>query len=252
MVRFENVYKRYNGRYAARDLFFSVPRDHCLVLLGPSGSGKSTLLRLVAGLEKPDRGQIWIDRQLASTPGWMMKPFERSIGMVFQDLALWPHMSVEEHLTFVISTTEPSKAKRREMIRSMLDRVGLAVDLSAFPHQLSGGEKQRLALARALIGEPSILLMDEPLSSLDTLLKQTILGEIQSIIRSSGVTTIYVTHDLHEGLFVADLLAVMDSGRMRSMESVDSDRLKRMKDKKMSSDVTSPTQASGGIGRGDR
>jgi iron(III) transport system ATP-binding protein len=231
MIRFENVFKKYEEKWAVLDLTFDVPPGRCLVLYGPSGCGKSTALRLTAGFEKPDRGRIWINQRLAGSPGKMIPPHARGIGMVFQDLALWPHMTIEEHLRFVLPEVRRAKQKYRDEIQATLDRVGLPVDPGKYPHQLSGGEKQRLALARALIAKPRILLMDEPLCSLDTDLKRKLLREIRQIIKSAGATTIYVTHDLQEALFVGNRICAMDAGLIRSIQDVDAYGLNRIRNK---------------------
>lgn len=231
MIRFESISKKFQKRWALAEVSFEVAAGRCLVLYGPSGCGKTTALRLVAGLEKPDQGRVWINQRLVSSTRRMLPPHERGIGMVFQDLALWPHMSVEDHLMFALCASPRGNAKQREAIRATLDQVGLAVDPTQFPHQLSGGEKQRLALARALIRKPAILLMDEPLCSLDTELKRRLLREIRRIIKESGATTIYVTHDLQEAMFVGDLLALMESGKIRDLQPVPAYGLNRIKEK---------------------
>lgn len=223
----------FKSKWALKDISFNLPKGRCLVLYGPSGCGKTTMLRLTAGFEKPDEGKIWINSRLVSAAQRLVRPYDRNVGMVFQDLALWPHMTVEEQLTFVLSARVRSKAEQETATRAALDQVGLNVGPDKYPHQLSGGEKQRLALARALIGKPEILLMDEPLSNLDSILKKKILQEIKKIIQTAGTTTIYVTHDLQEALFMADLLAVMDNGKIRSLDTVDAYGVNRIKKNEM-------------------
>lgn len=231
MIRFEQVFKKYEDKWAVADLSFDLPTGRCLVLYGPSGCGKSTALRLAAGFEKPDQGLVWIDQSPVSSTRRMVPPHERGIGMVFQDLALWPHMTVAEHLSFVLPESRRSKTRQREAVDEALDRVGLGVHRRKYPHQLSGGEKQRLAMARALIPKPEILLMDEPLCSLDTGLKRKLLLEIRQIIKKAEATTIYVTHDLQEALFVGDYIATMDDGTIRSIQRADAYGLNLMKHK---------------------
>jgi ABC-type Fe3+/spermidine/putrescine transport system ATPase subunit len=233
MIRFEKVSKQFDRQWAVRELSFELPAGRCLVLVGASGCGKTTLLRLAAGFEAPDRGSIWIQDRKVSTPRHQVPPHGRSIGMVFQDLALWPHMTVEQHLSFVVSASIRVRDKQEAAIHGALAQVGLEVAGGKYPHQLSGGEKQRLALARALICRPDILLMDEPLSNLDTMLKSKVLKEIRSIIQTAGVTTIYVTHDMQEAVFIADLLAVMDNHRFQSLEPIDTHRINRIGEKSM-------------------
>jgi iron(III) transport system ATP-binding protein len=174
------------------------------VLFGPSGCGKTTVLRLFAGLEIPEHGSIRIDGQLVASAGKnFVPPEKRDLGMVFQDLALWPHMTVQENLAFGLNARGVPKREAKVRVRDMLRRVGLEHRIDAKPHQLSGGEQQRVALARALVSRPSILLMDEPLSSLDDERKRRIASDLLGLQGQSGFTLIYVTHDRGE----ADMLA---------------------------------------------
>jgi ABC-type Fe3+/spermidine/putrescine transport system ATPase subunit len=213
-IVFEHVGKRLGPQFALADLCLEVPRGGTLALFGPSGCGKTTTLRLIAGFEQPDSGAIRIDGKTVGTARRQTPPHRRGIGMVFQDLALWPHMNVRRHLAFVLESRKMNKADQKRRIVQSLDRVALAAKAQAYPHQLSGGEQQRLALACALAVEPSVLLMDEPLASLDANLRSTLLHEIRSLIKSSQMTSVYVTHDWHEALFLADRIAMMQHGRI--------------------------------------
>lgn len=187
------------------------------VLMGPSGSGKTTLLRLIAGLERPDDGEIQIGGRLASTPRYLLPPYRRRVGMVFQDLALWPHMTIAQHLDFVLRTSERSGENRRHRIRELLDIVRLPKPQNCYPHELSGGERQRLAIARVLAGDPRVLLLDEPLANLDRRLRRTLLKEINDLSRQLGTTIIYVTHDLWEAQHLDGRVAVLVDGSIEAI-----------------------------------
>ena len=177
-------------------------------LLGPSGSGKSTLLRLIAGFNEADAGQVLVDGvDLARTPPWL-----RNIGMVFQNYALWPHMSVARNVAFGLEERRMPRALIDTKVRAALDLVGLGDYANRRPSQLSGGQQQRVALARTLAVEPRVLLLDEPLSNLDARLRVQMRGELKSLRRRLGITTIFVTHDQEEALTTCDRIAVMDQG----------------------------------------
>jgi iron(III) transport system ATP-binding protein len=185
----------------------------CLVcLLGPSGCGKTTLLRLVAGFEEPESGEIYLIKRLVSRPGLVVPPEQRHIGMVFQDYALFPHMTIRHNVQFGLLRWPP--AWRRNRVKEMLQLVGLEDMAERYPHELSGGQQQRVALARALAPEPQLLLLDEPFSNLDVHLRHQLRAEVQAILTQAGITTILVTHDQEEALSLADTLVVMDGGRL--------------------------------------
>jgi iron(III) transport system ATP-binding protein len=167
-IELAGISKTFDERVVLNDLSLRIEKGERLVLFGPSGSGKTTVLRLVAGLEVPDKGEIQIDGRTAASFGKnLVPPEKRDVGMVFQDLALWPHMSVQENLRFGLNARGVPNREAHVRVREMLERVALEHRTEAKPHQLSGGEQQRVALARALVSRPSILLMDEPLSSLE-------------------------------------------------------------------------------------
>jgi iron(III) transport system ATP-binding protein len=220
MIEIRNIHKHYGATAVLRGLFLSMDPGECLALLGPSGCGKTTLLRLIAGLETPDSGEIRIKGKVVSTFGKQVPPYRRSVGMVFQDLALWPHMTVQKQIEFVMAPVASGKLGRYRRIEQILQQVRLEDLAHLYPHQLSGGEKQRLALGRALAQNPRILLLDEPLSGLDSKLRSELLVEIQQVIRSVNVTTIYVTHDRREAEFIADRTARMDGGRIEAVRPV--------------------------------
>lgn len=190
------VRKRLGAKDVLRDLSLEVPRAGTLGILGPSGCGKTTALRLIAGLDVPDAGEIWLADQLASSPKRLhLPPRKRSIGFVFQDLALWPHMTVAGNLLFVLESRGWEAAARKARVDEMLTVVRMNDRAHEYPSHLSGGEQQRVALARALVGKPDLLLLDEPLSSLDPDLRTGLREELAAIPKTLGVTMIYVTHD---------------------------------------------------------
>jgi len=188
------------------------------VLIGPSGCGKTSLLRAVAGLERPGAGRITIDGELLSAApgGRHVAPEQRRIGMVFQDYALFPHLSVEANVDFGIRDLAP--AERRRRTDEVLDLVGLASLRSRAPHQLSGGQQQRIALARALAPRPRLLLLDEPFSSLDVDLRERLAQELRGILRQAAATALFVTHDQLEAFAVGDVIGVMNHGRLEQWD----------------------------------
>ncbi len=195
-VVMKSVGKRLGSKDVLRDLSLEVSRGGTLGILGPSGCGKTTVLRLVAGLDVPDAGEIWLGDQLASSAKRLhVPPRHRNIGFVFQDLALWPHLTVSGNLLFVLESRGWPATTRKARIEEMLAIVGMSDRAQEYPSHLSGGEQQRVALARALAGKPDLLLLDEPLSSLDTDLRVALREELAAIPKTLGVTVIYVTHD---------------------------------------------------------
>jgi iron(III) transport system ATP-binding protein len=221
-IALENVSKKLAGRLAVEGVSFSVPSGQCLAILGPTGCGKTTVLRLIAGFEAPDWGKISIDGKTVSLPAKQTPPCERGVGLVFQDLALWPHMSVWQNIGFVLDPKRYDRRERKARIRQSLDRVGLSNRRNAHPHQLSGGEKQRLALARALAPKPSLLLLDEPMSSLDAALKKELLPEVKALIKKTNTTVVYVTHQWREAVYVADRIALMEKRKIYETMTVGS------------------------------
>ena len=195
-VVLKGVAKRLGSKDVLRALSLEVTRGGTLGILGPSGCGKTTALRVIAGLEVPDVGEVWLADRLASSQRQLhIPPRQRSIGFVFQDLALWPHMTVAGNLLFVLESRRWPARARKERVEEILEMIGLRERASEYPGHLSGGEQQRVALARALVGTPDLLLLDEPLSSLDPELRAGLRTELAAIPRKLGVTMIYVTHD---------------------------------------------------------
>lgn len=210
MIEVRGLTKRYGGRAAVLDLAFSAPRGRVAVVMGPSGCGKTTLLRLVAGLERPDAGVIAVDGQVLGT-GRGHQAHRRGLGLVFQDLALWPHLRVREHVDFGLKGPRHARRERVDEILGRLSILGLA---ERYPHQISGGERQRLAIARALAPGHRGLLMDEPFSNLDPILKAELRGLVHGLCDELGTTIVYVTHDLDEALALGERIFLMHRGRL--------------------------------------
>ena len=184
-----------------------------LTLLGPSGSGKTTLLMAIAGLNDPDRGEIWIDGKLAT---WL-PPFERDVGMVFQNYALFPHMTIYENVAFPLRMRKQGEAAIREAVRRVLDTVQLPGVEDRMPRELSGGQQQRIALARCFVYEPSIILMDEPLGALDKKLRDALQREVKHLHENLGITVLYVTHDQEEAMVMSDRICLMNDARIEQI-----------------------------------
>ena len=195
----------------------ALPPGQTLALLGPSGCGKTTLLRLVAGLLTPTSGEIAIEGHRVAGPGHFVPPERRGLGMVFQDYALWPHLTVAGNVAFPLEMAGVGRTVRERRVAAALDRVGLGAMAGRSPSALSGGQQQRVAIARAIVGEPRIVLFDEPLSNLDRELRETMVAELGGLIRGLGLTAIYVTHDQSEALTLADRVAVMNAGRIAQL-----------------------------------
>jgi ABC-type Fe3+/spermidine/putrescine transport system ATPase subunit len=215
ILQLAGVSKSFGARRVVDALSLKVLPGELFCILGPSGCGKTTLLRMIAGLETPDEGSIELDGRLVVDQGKpRLTPQERVIGFVFQDLALWPHLTVGGNLDFVLRARQISRPSRQEQIRKVLNRVHLSEFEGAHPETLSGGEQQRLAIARALVSNPLLVLLDEPLSSLDYRLRAQLQQELVSWLREFKVTALIVTHDQNEAFAMADRLAIMNSGRL--------------------------------------
>ena len=213
----QHVSATYGVVTALRDVSLSVTAGEVLCLVGPSGSGKSTLLRLVAGIEPLSAGRILIDGDEVAGSDRFVAPEQRAVGMVFQDFALFPHLTVAENVAFGLRGTR--KRDGADIVARMLERVGLARYASAYPHTLSGGERQRVALARALAPSPRILLMDEPFSSLDSRLRDHVRQQTLDVLRETQTTTIVVTHDPDEALRIGDRIALLREGTLEQVGS---------------------------------
>ncbi|ARE81714.1 Fe(3+) ions import ATP-binding protein FbpC [Roseovarius sp. EC-HK134] len=210
-LEIKNLMRRYDGRHVVNNVSLRVMPGHVTCLLGPSGCGKSTTLRMIAGVEMQDSGEIWVDGSLVCDTVYRVPPERRHIGLMFQDFALFPHLSVARNVGFGLSGDKAAKQRR---IEELLDRVGLSRYLNAYPHELSGGEQQRVALARALAPRPGIMLMDEPFSGLDNRLRDGIRDETLEILREQDTAVLLVTHEPEEAMRMADEIALMRDGRI--------------------------------------
>jgi iron(III) transport system ATP-binding protein len=220
LLELTHVGKRFGADRPAAvdDLTFSLEAGHILALLGPSGCGKTTTLRLIAGFEAPDAGEIAIGGRVVARAGaGGVPPEQRSVGVVFQDYALFPHLTVEGNVAFGLVGVP--RAERRARVARMLDLVGLSDLGGRYPHELSGGQQQRVATARALAPAPTLLLLDEPFSNLDADLRAQMRDEVQKVLRATGTTAIFVTHDQEEAFTIADEVGVLNRGRLEQLGS---------------------------------
>lgn len=209
----EDVSKRFGDIEAVAPLSLTIGSGEFVGVLGPSGCGKTTLLRCLAGLETPDSGRIVFGERevFDASRGWQEPPHRRGIGMVFQELALWPHLSVFENVAYTLRARKDT-TDLTERVHDALAKVQLPVHADRRPHQLSGGQQQRVAFARAVVDRPSVLLMDEPLSALDAALRVDLRAELTALTKDLGLTAVYVTHDQHEAMSMADRILVLQDG----------------------------------------
>jgi len=214
MIKLDKVTKSYNGVVAVDNVSIEIPPGSAAVILGPSGSGKTTLLRLIAGLEVPDAGEIYLDGALASSPKRIMAPHRRGIGFVFQSAALWPHMTVAQNITFGLNGLPKSEVRRR--LEEFLESMSLKGKEKRYPHEISGGEARRVSLARTLAPRPKRLLMDEPLTNLDPDLKSRLLAVIKQAVADTGASLIYVTHDVAEAEKIGGHVLTIKNGRLET------------------------------------
>jgi iron(III) transport system ATP-binding protein len=211
-VRLRGISKSFGEVRAVREVNLEIERGELVAVLGPSGCGKTTLLRTIAGFERPDAGCVVVGDAVVAGPGRFVPPEKRRIGMVFQDYALFPHLTVEANIAFGLASRP--RDERDVLTRRTLELVGLQHKAESHPHELSGGERQRVALARALAPEPALVLLDEPFSSLDATLRAGLRREVELILRDAEATVLLVTHDQEEALSIGDRLAVMREGRI--------------------------------------
>ncbi|WP_159974429.1 ABC transporter ATP-binding protein [Roseobacter cerasinus] len=211
-LEIRNLRRAFDGRPVVDDISFAIQPGQVTCLLGPSGCGKSTTLRMIAGVEMQDSGEIYVDGQLVCDTVFRLPPERREIGLMFQDFALFPHLSVADNVAFGLK--KASKAEKRARVEELLARVDLMRFIDGFPHQLSGGEQQRVALARALAPRPKIMLMDEPFSGLDNRLRDGIRDETLNILKEENTAVLLVTHEPEEAMRMADEIALMRDGRI--------------------------------------
>lgn len=205
----------YGNKAVVEGLSFSLPQGAIACLLGPSGCGKTSVLRAIAGFEPLSGGRIALDGRTLSEPARVLPPEQRRIGMVFQDYALFPHLTVAQNVGFGLKG-RPDAARR---VSEMLETVGLAHAGNRYPHELSGGQQQRVALARALAPQPAVLLLDEPFSNLDVALRERLAAEVRDILKATQTTAVLVTHDQHEAFAMADVVGVLADGRLQQWDT---------------------------------
>ena len=217
-VVFDKIDKSYDGKVlVVKNLNLNISKGEFVTMLGPSGSGKTTTLMMLAGFETPTNGEIYLEKKPISK----IPPYEREIGMVFQNYALFPHMTVQENLSFPLEVRKISKTDIQDKVKKALDMVELGDFGTRFPAQLSGGQQQRVALSRALVFEPRLVLMDEPLGALDKNLREQMQYEIKHIHERIGITVVYVTHDQSEALTMSNRIAVFDEGEVQQLSTPD-------------------------------
>jgi ABC-type sugar transport system ATPase subunit len=213
-VEVNSLSRRY-GNFALHDISFSMESGEILAILGPSGAGKTSILRNICGLDRPDRGTVSIEGEdVTSVP-----VEKRGIGMIFQDLALFPHLTAFDNIAFGLRALRKPPSEVRSAVNEIADLFRVKDVLGRLPSQISGGQRQRVALARSVVVSPKAILMDEPLSSLDPSLRIEIRNEIKSIAQTIGLTVIYVTHDIHEALYLGDRVGIVMDGRLRRIGS---------------------------------
>lgn len=212
-VEMKNINKTFDGFHASRDVNFGVAKGHLAALLGPSGSGKTTILRMIAGLDKPDSGDIMINEtRVNDIPG-----SKRGIGFVFQNYALFRYMTVADNIAFGLEVKKKSKAEIKSRVEELLELVSMQELGKRYPHQLSGGQRQRVAFARALAPNPQLLLLDEPFAAIDAKVRRELRTWLKEMIGRVGVTSIFVTHDQEEAVEVADTVIITNQGRVEQI-----------------------------------
>ena len=211
-VTINHITKAFGDNVVLKEFNETFKDGEFITLLGPSGCGKTTMLRIIAGFEKPTAGELYIDNQLVSGGKTFVPPEKRSIGMVFQSYAVWPHMNVFDNVAYPLTIKKAPKAEIKSNVERVLGIVHLSQYADRFPNQLSGGQQQRVALARALVAAPKLLLLDEPLSNLDAKLRESMRFEIKEIQRKLGITVVYVTHDQTEAMAMSDRIFLINRG----------------------------------------
>ncbi|OUS00650.1 hypothetical protein A9Q81_10190 [Gammaproteobacteria bacterium 42_54_T18] len=215
----QDIAIRYANKTIVEDISFALKEGEIGCLLGPSGCGKTTLLRTIAGFERPTHGKITLRGNEVASPSLLVPPEKRRVGMVFQDYALFPHLTIEQNIAFGLS--KQSKPEQLQRVDALLTLIGLSHTKKRYPHQLSGGQQQRIALARALAPKPDILLLDEPFSNLDVELREHLVHDVRQLIKSEKVTAILVTHDQQEAFATSDKIALLNDGKLIQWGSAD-------------------------------
>ncbi len=214
-VRLEDIWMSFGKLVVLKGINLDVEEGEFLTLLGPSGCGKTTLLRIIAGLYRPIKGRIYFNEEDVTD----LPPWKRNIGFVFQDYALWPHMTIFDNIAYGLKLRRLPKQEIRRRVKAVMELLGLEGLENRYPHQLSGGQQQRVALARAIVINPSLLLLDEPLSNLDAKIRISVRTEIKKLQKKLKITTIYVTHDQEEALVISDRIAVLNQGVIEQVDT---------------------------------
>jgi iron(III) transport system ATP-binding protein len=214
-ITLSRLSKHYGPFRAVKDITLQSADKEFITLLGPSGCGKTTILRLIAGLLRPDAGEIRVDDRILSSPSGVVSPDNRAMGMVFQNYALWPHMTVFDNVAFGLRIRRLGRTQVVDRVERVMAMVGMEGLAHKYPGALSGGQQQRVALARSLVTEPSILLLDEPLSNLDAQLRERMRRELRELQRQAGITFVYVTHDQIEAMSLSDRVALINGGTLQ-------------------------------------
>ena len=232
ILEIENLSKSYESKLeVVSDCSFSIESGNICAIVGESGSGKSTLFKLIAGLERPEKGSIKVKEKIVSNDKFIVDPKNRNVGLVFQDFSLFPHMTVKENIEFGLVKNKNKK------IEELLKIIRMENFLNRYPHELSGGQQQRVSLARSLALDPSLLLLDEPFSNLDTELKSKLRKDVRNIIKDIGTSSIFITHDILDALDIADEIIFMDNGKIIRQCKIE-DIFKDVKNEKLLKSIT--------------
>mgnify|MGYP006079537295 FL=1 len=232
ILEIENLSKSYESKLeVVSDCSFSIESGNICAIVGESGSGKSTLFRLIAGLERPEKGSIKVKEKIVSNDKFIVAPKDRNVGLVFQDFSLFPHMTVKENIEFGLVKNKNKK------VEELLKIIRMENFLNRYPHELSGGQQQRVSLARSLALDPSLLLLDEPFSNLDTELKSKLRKDVRNIIKDIGTSSIFITHDILDALDIADEIIFMDNGKIIRQCKIE-DIFKDVKNEKLLKSIT--------------